>query len=217
MTENEEVLRRALCRVCRLLYSRGFAAGHDGNVSVRAGEDRILITPAGVCKGRVEPDMLALCSLDGAVLAGSPSSETPMHLLVYRERPDIHGVVHAHPPAATAFAACRRPVKSGCLIETVLGLGEIPVAPYAAPSTQEVPESIRPFVRDRRAVLLANHGALTWGRDLWEAFDNMEILEHTAKTSLYMELLGGGVPLTPEQQARLVRLAAGEEEPDESN
>lgn len=215
--------RETLCRICHLLYDRGHAVGHDGNVSLRVGEDRLLITPSGVCKGRMEPDMLVVCGLDGAVLEGEryPSSEIAMHLEVYRQRPDVGAVVHAHPPAATAFAVCRKPLTRAYLIETVSGLGEVPVAPFAMPSTREVPECIRPYVAGHSALLLANHGALTWGRDLWEAFDRMEILEQTAKIYAQVQLLGDGVELTAEEQARLLSLSgryqrlAGRREPEE--
>ena len=201
--------REALCRVCRLLYHRGYVVGHDGNVSLRLGEDQILITPSGVSKGRLEPDMLVVCDLEGRVLEGEryPSSETAMHLLVYRERPDAAAVVHAHPPAATAFAICRRPLAERYLTETVSGLGEIPVAPFAMPSTGEVPESIRPLVQGHSGVLLANHGALTWGRELWEAFDRMETVEQTARIYALVHLMGGGAELTPEQAEGLLALS----------
>ena len=213
--------REALCRICHLLYDRGHAVGHDGNVSLRVGEDRLLITPSGVCKGRMEPDMLVVCGLDGAVLEGEryPSSEIAMHLEVYRQRPDVGAVVHAHPPMATAFAIRRTPLREPYLTETVSGLGEVPVAPFAMPSTQEVPESIRPFVAHHSAVLLANHGALAWGRDLWEAFDRMETVEQTAKIYAWVQLLGGGEALTREQTQRLLALSgryehlAGRREP----
>ena len=204
--QSYQKLREDLCRVCALLYQRGYVASNDGNVSVRAGEDRILITPSGVSKGRLTPEMLVLCDLEGRVLEGArhPSSETPMHLLCYRERHDVGAVVHAHPAAATAFAACRRPLDTPYLTEVVSGLGPIPVAPYALPSTPEVPESIRPFVRDHNGVLLSNHGALTWGGDLWSAFDRMEQLEHTAKIYCNIALLGAGVPLS-EPQVEAIR------------
>ena len=194
-------LRRELCRACRLLYDRGYVVGHDGNLSLRLEGDRVLITPSGVCKGRIEPDMLVICDLEGRVLEGDrhPSSEAAMHLLVYRERPDVGGVVHAHPPVSTAFAVCHRPLAQRYLTETISGLGEIPVAPFALPSTREVPDSIRPYVADHKGVLLANHGVLTWGGDLWAAFDRMETVEQTAKVYAWAELLGGGVELSPEQ------------------
>ena len=203
---DQSELRAELCQVCGLLYQRGYVASNDGNVSVRAGEGQILITPSGVSKGRLTPEMLVLCDLEGRVLAGSrhPSSEAAMHLLLYRERPDVGAVVHAHPAAATAFAACRRPLDVPYLTEVVSGLGPIPVAPYALPSTPEVPQSILPFLPDHNGVLLANHGALTWGSGLWAAFDRMEQLEHTANIYLNIALLGKGVPLT-EQQVDAVR------------
>lgn len=202
-------LREELCRVCRLLYERGYVAGHDGNVSLRLPDGNLLVTPSGVSKGRLEPEMLVVCDLEGNVLAGDrhPSSETPMHLEVYRQRPDVGAVVHAHPVAATAFAICRKGLEEPFLIETISGLGVVPVAPYALPSTREVPESIRPFVQDHNAVLLANHGALTWGRDLWEAFDRMEVLEHTAKIYAQVHQMGGGVALSPEQVEALLTLS----------
>ena len=183
MDHTELVLREELCRAAQLLYQRGYVVGHDGNLSLRLGEDRILITPSGVSKGRLEPDMLVVCDLEGRVHSGAryPSSETAMHLLVYKERPDAGAVVHAHPPVATTFAAAGIPLDKPVLQEAVVQLGTVPVAPFALPSTQEVPDSVRPFVRDHSAVLLANHGALAWGRDLWEAFDRMETVEQTAK------------------------------------
>lgn len=202
-------IRETLCRVCDLLYERGYVVGHDGNVSVRVGKRQMLITPSGVSKGRLTPDMLVLCDLEGTVLSGSrhPSSEMAMHLLVYRERPDVGAVVHAHPPVSTAFSICRRPLAERYLIETISGLGEVPVAPFATPSTPEVPESILPYVSGHSAVLLANHGALTWGKDLWEAFDRMEILEQTARIHTLVHQLGGGVELTGEQAQTILGLS----------
>ena len=202
-------LRRELCRVCTLLYDRGYVVGHDGNVSLRADGDQILITPSGVSKGRMTPDMLVLCDMEGRVLAGEryPSSEMAMHLLVYREQPTVNAVVHAHPPSATAFAICQKPLAEAYLTETISGLGEVPVVPFALPSTQEVPDSIRPFVKGHSAVLLANHGALTWGKDLWEAYDRMETVEQTAKIYAMVHQLGGGKELSAEQVEQLLGLS----------
>ena len=193
--------RETLCQVCLLLYQRGYVVSNDGNVSVRIGEDQVLITPSGVSKGRLTPDMLVVCDLEGRVLAGRlhPSSESAMHLLVYRERPDVRAVVHAHPPMATAFAICRRPLAQHYLTETISGLGEVPVAPFALPSTSQVPDSLRPYVAGCNGALLANHGAIAWGRDLWHAFDRMEQVEQTAKIFALVHQLGGGVELSPEQ------------------
>lgn len=201
MLERYENIREEICQVCHLLYERGYVVSNDGNVSVRVEPDKVLITPSGVGKGRMTPDMLVLCDLQGNVLEGDryPSSESKMHLMVYREREDVMSVVHAHPPVSTAFAICRRPLKERYLAEMVLGLGEVPVTEFAMLSTDEVPESVRPFVHDHNAVLLANHGALSWGPTLLSAFDRLEVVEQTAKIFLYVDRIGGGVELTQEQ------------------
>ena len=196
-----ESVREEICRVCRLLYDRGYVVSNDGNVSARVEEDRVLITPSGVGKGRVTPDMLVLCDLEGRILEGDrhPSSESGMHLMVYRERPDVRAVVHAHPPFSTARAICRRPLTERYLAEMILGLGEVPVTEFAMPSTAEVPDSVRPFVRTHSAVLLANHGSLAWGSDLLSAFDRLEVMEQTAKVCFLGERMGGGTEMSPEQ------------------
>ena len=204
MTFQEE--REAVCRVGKLLYDRGYVAANDGNISVRVGEGRLLITPSGVSKGRMTPDMLLVTDLDGTVIEGNrhPSSEGKMHLEVYRGRPDVNAVVHAHPPVSTAFAVCRRGLETPYLSELVAGLGQVPCTPsFAMLSTEEVPQSVRPYLADHNALLLANHGARAWGGDLWEAFDRLETVEHTAKIVLNAQLLGGGIPLTEEEVVRL--------------
>ena len=201
-----EAERELICRVGRLLYDRGYAAANDGNLSVRLGEDRLLVTPSGVSKGRMTPDMLLVTDLEGRVVEGDrhPSSEVKMHLMVYRRRPDAGAVVHAHPPVSTAFAVCGRGLEVPYVAELAAGLGAVPCTPsFAMLSTDQVPESIAPYLPDHNAVLLANHGALAWGADLWEAFDRLETVEHTAKIVLNAETLGGGVPLTAEEVSRL--------------
>lgn len=198
--------RELICQVGKLLYDRGYAAANDGNISLLAEPGRLLITPSGVSKGRITPDMLLLTDLEGNVLEGDrhPSSEGKMHLAVYRGRPDVRAVVHAHPPVSTAFAVCRRGLETPYLSELVAGLGEVPCTPvFAMLSTDEVPRSVEPYLPDHNALLLANHGALAWGGDLWEAFDRLETVEHTAKIILHAELLGGGIPLTAEEVTRL--------------
>ena len=207
MTFQEE--REAVCRVGRLLYDRGYVAANDGNISVKVAENRLLITPSGVSKGRMTPEMLLVTDMDGTVIEGDrhPSSEGKMHLEVSRGRPDVNAVVHAHPPVSTAFAVCRRGLEAPYLSELVVGLGQVPCTPsFAMLSTEEVPESVRPYLADHNALLLANHGALAWGGDLWEAFDRLETVEHTAKIVLNAQLLGGGVPLTEEEVERLQSL-----------
>ncbi len=216
-------LREQICEVCRLLYDRGYVVSNDGNVSARTPGGTVLITPSGVGKGRMTPEMLVETDLEGRVLSGDrhPSSEGKMHWMLYREREAVMAVVHAHPPMATAFSVCRRGLVKPYLTELVIGLGEVPVTDYATLSTDEVPESVRPFVHDHCAVLLANHGALSWGGSLLSAFDRMESVEQCAKIYYYAETLGGGVELTPRQAETLramtgfYRKLAGKREDDE--
>lgn len=201
-----EAERELMCAVGKLLYDRGYVAANDGNLSMKVEPDRLLVTPSGVSKGRLTPDMLLVTDLEGNVLEGNrhPSSETKMHLAVYRGRPDVGAVVHAHPPVSTAFAVCRRGMETPYLSELVTGLGAVPCTPsFAMLSTDQVPRSVEPYLADHCAVLLANHGALTWGEDLWEAFDRMETVEHTAKILLNARLLGDPVALTQEETAEL--------------
>ena len=204
-----ETIQELLCRVGKLLYDRGYAAANDGNLSVRTGEG-IWMTPSGVSKGRMTPEMMVLVDLECSVLPGTryPSSEAPLHLEVYRRRSDVGAVVHAHPPVSTAFAVCRKGLETPLLAELVVGLGgRVPLAPYATLSTPAVPESISPFVAEYTAVQLANHGVVAWGPDLWSAFDQLETVEHTAKIYRNAALLGGGVPLTEAQVEELKALS----------
>ena len=198
--------RELLCEIGKLLYDRGYVAANDGNLSLKVGEECLLTTPSGVSKGRMTPEMLLLTDLEGRVLEGDrhPTSELKMHLAVYRNRPDVRAVVHAHPPVSTAFAVCRQGLETPYLAEMVVGLGSVPCTPaFAMLSTEEVPESILPYLPDHNAVLLANHGALAWGGDAWEAFDRLETVEHTAKIVLNARLLGNPAVLTGEETGRL--------------
>jgi len=194
----DQTLREEICQICRWLYERGYVVSNDGNVSARTQRGTVLITPSGVGKGRVTAEMLVETDLTGRVLRGDrhPSSEGKMHWMVYQERGDVNAVVHAHPPVSTAFSVCRRGLTKKYLIEMAQ---EVPVTQFALPSTQEVPDSVRPYVRDHWAVLLANHGALAWGGTLLSAFDRLETVEQTAKVCFYVERMGGGVELTQAQ------------------
>jgi len=208
MDSQELSLRVEIIKVCRKLESKGLIAASDGNVSCRAGEQCILITPSGVSKGDLEPEDIAKTSMLGELLDGPirPSSEIRMHLHVYRMRPDVAAIVHAHPPVATASTLAGFPLNSKALPEVWLMLGKIPVAPYATPSTDEVPQSIDPYIIGSRAILLRRHGALTVGGSLMEACMRMEKLEHFAKVLLYASLLQdrkAPVALTESEVAKL--------------
>lgn len=171
----------------------GFVMGASGNISVRLPGDRILITPSGLNKGTLVRDDILTVDLDGNLLCPShrkPSSETKMHLICYRHRPDVQAIVHTHPPFATGFATARIPLDMPVLPEAILVLGDIPLVEYATPSTWEVPEKLEPYLKDHNAFLLANHGALTLGRNLKEASHRMETLELFAKVILISRMLG---------------------------
>src|SRR6185312_11901524 len=201
----ESSLRADIVEIGRRMYARGYTASNDGNISVRLGDDRLLMTPKSVCKGFMTPDMMVVTDLEGRKLAGErdASSEMQMHLEVYRQRPDAQAVVHAHPPTATGFAVAGIPLDRAVLAEVVTTLGSVPIAEYATPSTKELPEAVRKYVKAHDGMLLANHGALTLGRDLFAAYYKMETIEHFAKISLVARLLGGERLLSRQEVDRL--------------
>ncbi|HTI36203.1 MAG TPA: class II aldolase/adducin family protein [Vicinamibacterales bacterium] len=204
----EDALRADIVEVGRRLYARGYTASNDGNISVRLGEGRLLMTPKSVCKGFMSPEMMCVTDLDGRKLEGDrdPSSEMQMHLEVYRQRPDVQAVVHAHPPIATGFAVAGIPLDRAVLAEVITTLGSVPIADYATPSTRELPEAVRQYVKAHDGMLLANHGALTLGTDLFSAYYKMETIEHFAKISLVARLLGGERLLSRQEVDRLQAL-----------
>jgi L-fuculose-phosphate aldolase len=201
----ESSLRAAIVEVGRRMYARGYTASNDGNISVRLGGDRLLMTPKSVCKGFMTPDMMCVTDLEGHKLQGDrdPSSEMLMHLEVYRQRPDVQAVVHAHPPIATGFAVAGIPLDRAVLAEVLTTLGSIPIAEYATPSTSELPEAVRKYIKAHDGMLLANHGALTVGTDLFSAYYKMETIEHFAKISLVARLLGGENLIARDEVQRL--------------
>jgi L-fuculose-phosphate aldolase len=201
----ESQLRADIVEVGRRMYARAYTASNDGNISVRLGSDRLLMTPKSVCKGFMTPDMMCITDLDGRKLQGDrdPSSEMLMHLEVYRQRPDVQAVVHAHPPIATGFAVAGIPLDRPVLAEVLTTLGSIPIAEYATPSTKELPEAVRKYIKAYDGMLLANHGALTVGGDLYSAYYKMETIEHFAKISLVARLLGRENLIAREEVDRL--------------
>jgi L-fuculose-phosphate aldolase len=203
----DEQLRSDICEIGRRLWWRGFVASNDGNISVRIAPDRLLMTPASVSKGFMTPDMMVITDLDGTLVSGAPgrkpSSETLMHLVAYRERPDVGAVVHAHPPLSTGFAVAGIALDRAVLAEVVTTLGSIPIADYGTPSTTELADAVRPFVRAHDGLLLANHGALALGKDLFAAYYKMETIEHFARISLVARQLGRENLLSREEVGRL--------------
>jgi L-fuculose-phosphate aldolase len=199
--------RDDIVEVGRRLWARGFVASNDGNISVRLGPDRLLMTPASVSKGFMTAEMMVVTDLDGAVVEAAPgrkpSSEALMHLVAYRQRPDIAAVVHAHPPTSTGFAVAGIPLDRAVLAEVVTTLGSIPIAEYGTPSTRELADTVAPLLRAHDGVLLANHGAIALGADLFGAYYKMETIEHFAKISLTARLLGREHLLSREEVDRL--------------
>jgi len=198
-------LRREITEAGRRLWRDGLVAHTDGNISVRLDDEWVLITPSGVNKGALKPHQILkvrLCdgSTDGN---GKPSVETPIHIAIYRIRPDINAVVHAHPPYATAFAAAGIALTEPVFPEMIVRFGEIPLVPYATPGTDRLAELVAEAMKDHDAVLLQNHGAVTAGRTLEEACGLMEALEWTAKGLWLAKAMGNAIPLTPTEIARL--------------
>jgi len=207
---NEWEIRKQLVEIGRRIWVRGFVAANDGNITVKLNEDEILTTPTGVSKGFMTTDMIIKCDRTGKVIAGNkefrPSSEVKMHLDVYKERPDVRSVVHAHPPYATSFAVAGIPLNKCVLPEAIIVIGAVPIAPYGLPSTMEIPDRARPYIQKSDAILLENHGALTLGSDLLNAYHKMETLEHTASIVWKAIQLGNLNVLPDVERDRLMTL-----------
>jgi len=229
-----------LVEIGRRMYEKDFVAANDGNISVRMDDGVILATPTGVSKGFMTEEMMVKLNMEGAVLEDSayrPSSEVKMHLRIYRENPLAQAVCHAHPPISTAYAIAGMPLDQAIYPEAVVNLGVVPCVHYEAPGSQGIPDSIAPYCRDHNAILLGNHGVVTWGKDLLEAWYRMESTEHYAMILRYTgyephhprmlskaqvrELIGirhglgvttGGVPVGAEKETNLQDHPGGQNE-----
>lgn len=193
----EHHLRREIIRCGALLHTSGFIAATDGNLSVRLDDNRVLVTPTGMSKGMMKTSDLVIVDMEGRKLKGrrEVTSEIGMHLLIYRMRPDVNAVVHAHPRTATGFAAAGMALNQPLVCEVVIGLGQIPLAPYGTPGTPELAETLKPLIPDFDAILMANHGVVAYGTDLQSAYMKMETVEHFAQITLVTHLLGKQQPL----------------------
>jgi L-fuculose-phosphate aldolase len=190
--KREREHRDEIVRVGKTLYDRGFVVAMDGNISVRLDAERLLVTPTCMCKGMMNTDDLVIVNLSGHKLHGrrNVSSELGMHLLIYSMRPDVHSVVHAHPPTATGFAAAGVALDQALISELVITLGKVPLAKYGTPGTAELAEALRPLIPGHSAILMANHGVVAYGSSLEQAFMCMETVEHFAKIALVARTLG---------------------------
>ena len=204
-TMTEQQHREEIVRFGRMLHQRGYVASTDGNLSVRLGPDTILSTPTCISKGMMEPEDMVVVDARGRRVSGTRacSSEIGMHLLIYRMRPDVNGIVHAHPTTATGYAAAGVQMNEALISEVVLSLGSIPLAQYGTPGTPELADALEPLIPDHDAIIMANHGVVTYGETLLRAYMNMETVEHFAKISLVSHLLGHQRPLDEKQVEKL--------------
>ena len=201
-------IKKEICEVGHKLWMKGFVAANDGNISVKISDNEYYCTPTGVSKGDLTPDMIIKVDKDGKKLEGklNPSSEIKMHMRVYRERPDVTAVVHAHPPVATAFTVADIDLDQYILPEAVLTIGDVPTCDYGTPSTMEIPDSLDPFIQNHDAFLLRNHGALTVGCNLQKAFFIMEEVEFNAVICKHAMDLGAVHEISNEQLKKLMDL-----------
>ncbi len=204
MSEHEH--RHEIVRIGKLLHDNGFIAATDGNISVRLDDRTILATPTCMCKGMMSTEDLVRVEVDGRKVGGfrEVSSEIAMHLTIYQMRPDVQAIVHAHPPTATGFAASGMALDKALVSEIVLSLGKVPLASYATPGTPELSRSLEPHIPSHNAILMANHGVVTYGEDLLTAYMNMETVEHFAKITLVAHQLGREQVLSEENVEKLI-------------
>lgn len=202
----ETTHRREIVRFGRWLSRLGYAPGTSGNLSVRLPGGHILVTPTGISKALLRPADMVLVDIEGRHLAGTrkATSELGMHLAVYRLRDDVQAVVHAHPPQATAFACTGRALDEMLCQEAAMALGPVPLAAYATTGTAEVAASLEPLIPGHQAILMANHGAVSYGPTVADAFYKMETVEHLAQIRLAVHQLGTPQPLTQRQLEQLV-------------
>jgi L-fuculose-phosphate aldolase len=210
---SEPELRSAIVETGRLAYQNGLMVSNDGNISVRMADGRILITPSGICKGRMKPGDLLLIDAQGSLVkpAADPalkaSSEQPMHLEVYRQRSDVRAVIHTHLIFANALAITLGKIRMDVIPEAVMSFGEIPITDFAMPSSTQNADAIRRLIVNHDVLLIRNHGSLTVGKNLDEALNHLERLEHVAKTLTVAELLGDVHPLPPEMLAAIAKIS----------
>lgn len=205
MAKTERELREEIVRIGQLVFQKGWVAANDGNISVRLDRERILCTPTGVSKGMMAVDDLIICDNDGVKLEGrlERTSEISMHTAIYGIREDVMAIVHVHPPTATGFASAGRRLDKALLPEVVIGLGCVPTAAYGLPGTPALTEPMLPLIPKYDALLLANHGAVAYGQDLWQAYFRMETVEHFARIAHVAETLGGGRALPKSEVDKL--------------
>ena len=208
MKQNIQVLRKEIVEIGKRVYQRGYVASNDGNISSRIDEETILITPTGVSKGFMQPEDLLIVDMEGNLVSGKnkQSSESNMHIQIYKDRPEVNGVCHAHPPYATGFAVAGIPLDKMILPEVIISLGTIPIVEYGTTGTDELYGMISNYINDYDAFLLANHGALTIGNSALNAYHKMETLEHAAFIEFVARQVGKVRTLNKKQTTQLINL-----------
>lgn len=189
---HDRKLKEQICEIGRRVYNRGFAAANDGNISIRVGENEVLCTPTMICKGFMNPEDICAVDMEGNQIAGTKkrTSEILLHLEIMKHRPDVKSVVHCHPPHATAFAVAREAIPQCVLPEVEVFMGEVPMAPYETPGSQKFAETVVPFLQSTNTIILTNHGTVTFGKDLQDAYWKSEILDSYCRILLLAKQLG---------------------------
>src|SRR3954447_22900120 len=206
MVKTEREYREDICKIGELVFQKGWVAANYGNITIRLDTDRILATPTGVCKGMMQPDDLIIVDMKGNKISGrlKGTSEIAMHTTVYGLRPDIRSVVHAHPPVATGYATAGRTLNLALLPEVIIGLGCVPLADYGLLGTDALTAPMLPLIPKYDALMMANHGAVCYGEDVFKAYFKMETMEHFARIQLVAELLGGPKVLPRDEVDKLL-------------
>ena len=208
--KTEKEMRAEIVDVCHRMYSNGWVAANDGNISVLTDDGLAICTPTGISKGDMTTDMLLKVDLNGSKLEGArdlnPSSEIKMHLDILKNKPGVTSVVHAHPPYATAFAVAGVALDECILPEIIISLGQIPLTKYGTPSTFEIPDSVREHLKTSSVFLLENHGALSTGADVYQSYYRMESMELFAKIAVIAKTIGNVNTISEPNVKKLLKL-----------
>jgi len=205
---HNQALKEEICEIGRRVYDKGFAAANDGNISIRVGENEVLCSPTMICKGFMKPEDICAVDLDGNQIGGTRkrTSEILLHLTIMKERPDVRAVVHCHPPHATAFAVAREPIPQCVLPEVEVFMGEVAFAPYETPGGQAFADTVKPFLNASNTLVLTNHGTVTFGKDLVDAYWKTEILDAYCRILLLAKQLGNIHYLSERESRELLDL-----------
>jgi L-fuculose-phosphate aldolase len=206
MNKTSDQHRKDIIEIGRRVYNLGYVAAYDGNITIRLENGNVLATPTAMSKGYMAEDDLVVVDMNGNKIEGrrKASSEIAMHLMIYKLRPDVDAIVHAHPPCATGFAAAGIPLNKALVAEVVMTFGCIPLAPYGTTGTPELTDAIKPYVPNYDGILLANHGVVTYGADVYQAHAKMETVEHFARISLTTHIIGRETLLSADDVSKLL-------------